>query len=580
MKLQRNGACNMKYSSLYEIYKLSLEIVGTRVSEFKKSLFFYSISFICEGLSYCMFYPLFDSVYELNIKKLINFIVLMLVFSVISLIAGWKAKYFDYGGSLVLITDELRHKLGDKLRKVPLFSLSRYKTGDLNAILSSGVEECTMPLGTILGLFLQSFLVPIVVIVFSFFIDYRLGLILAIIFLLLIPVYKQKRKQGIIEKTEVSTANTNLESELIEYAQGISVLRSVGIIGSRAKKLQDAIDKAREVQVEGIRLSTLPNMIMDISLVLTSLIILALGFKTGNIAAIAALLVILARLNEPISILLSITSVFDRMDAALKKIKDLMSIKEFKEGNLKPQNYEIEFKHTKFSYEDRTELALNDINIIIPTKKMTALIGDSGSGKSTLLRLLMRYADPISGSINIGGIDIKDIANADLMSYFSVVFQDVYLFDDTIINNVKMGRDVSDNEAKVALSAAYCDDFIKRLPNGYDTIIGDIGGNLSGGERQRLSIARAMLKKSPIVLLDEPTASLDIGSELTVQQAVKELVKDKTLIVIAHRLSTIIKADKIVIFENGKIIAQGDHNELIKTSEKYNKMWEAENKVK
>lgn len=570
----------MKYSSLYEIYKLSLEVAGTRVKEFKKSMVYHCITFICKGLSYCMFYPLIDSIYDLNIKKMIISLVLMLVFSVLSLVFGWKAKYFDYGGSLVLVTDELRHKLGDKLRKIPLFSLGRYKTGELNAVLSSGVEDCTMPLGTVASLFLESFLVPIVVIIFSFFVDYRLGLILTLIFLVLIPVYREKRKQGILEKTEISNANANLESQLIEYAQGISVLRSVGIVGSRAQNLQAAIDKSRQAQIRGMKTSALPNTIMDISLALTSLIILALGFKTENIAAIAALLVILARLNESISMLLSITSMFDNMSAALKKVKEIMHIKELQEGNKKPRNYEIEFKHTKFSYEDRTELALNDINLMIPSGKMTALIGDSGSGKSTLLRMLMRYADPNSGSVHIGGIDIKDIANADLMSYFSVVFQDVYLFDDTIINNVKMGRDVSDDEAKAALSAAYCDDFINRLPNGYDAIIGDIGGNLSGGERQRLSIARAMLKKSPIVLLDEPTASLDIGSELVVQQAIKELVKDKTLIVIAHRLSTIIKADQIVIFENGKIIAQGNHNELINTSEKYNKMWEAENKIK
>ena len=234
-----------------------------------------------------------------------------------------------------------------------------------------------------------------------------------------------------------------------------------------------------------------------------------------------------------------------------------------------------------FAYDNTDKNALSDVSFKIPANTMTAIVGTSGSGKTTVVKLMMRYADPQKGVVKIGDIDIRNIVQEDLMSRLSVVFQDVYLFKDTIFNNIKMGRaDADDEDVRNAAKTAFCDEFIQRLPQGYETDAGDIGGNLSGGEKQRISIARAILKDAPIVILDEPTAALDTQSELAVQQAIDELVKNKTVIVIAHRLSTVAGADKILVFDDSKLVESGSHEELLNVKGKYYKMWKAQQNVK
>ena len=212
---------------------------------------------------------------------------------------------------------------------------------------------------------------------------------------------------------------------------------------------------------------------------------------------------------------------------------------------------------------------------------MASIVGPSGSGKTTMTKLMMRYADPQRGMIRIGGADIRNMTQEYLLSQFAVVFQDVYLFDESIIENIRMAKPDADDEAvKEAAKAAYCHEFIERLPHGYETGVGDIGGSLSGGERQRISIARAILKDAPIVILDEPTAALDTESELAVQKAIDALVRDKTVIVIAHRLSTIAGADKILVIEAGKLVEQGAHKALLDKKGRYHDLWQAQLRTK
>ncbi|MDD2640359.1 MAG: ATP-binding cassette domain-containing protein, partial [Arcobacteraceae bacterium] len=286
---------------------------------------------------------------------------------------------------------------------------------------------------------------------------------------------------------------------------------------------------------------------------------------------------------EPLSIFLGVVSVFDLIDSAFKRIKSILAIEPLKVH--KPletiKAYNIEFEKVNFAYQNQPTHALKDVSFAMPNKTMTALVGHSGCGKTTITKMIMRYADPQSGSIKIGGVNIKNMTPEDLMKNISVVFQDVYLFDDTIINNIRMANpNATDKEVEEAANSAYCHEFITRLPNGYNTKIGDIGGSLSGGERQRISIARAILKNAPIVILDEPTAALDTQSEVAVQSAIDKLVENKTVIVIAHRLSTIAGADTILVVDNGRIVESGTHDELVTKNGRYYGMWQAQQRVK
>jgi ATP-binding cassette, subfamily B, bacterial IrtB/YbtQ len=279
----------------------------------------------------------------------------------------------------------------------------------------------------------------------------------------------------------------------------------------------------------------------------------------------------------------SYTAILDMIEAALERMEALLVVPPLPQlmHAAMPTSFDIRFHQVSFQYMRADQPALRGISIQLPARRMTALVGPSGSGKTTVTRLLMRHADPQSGVVSIGGVDVRGISPERLSQLVSVVFQDVYLFDDTVLANIRMGRpDATDAEVEAAARAAQCLEFIERLPQRWHTRLGDIGGRLSGGERQRISIARALLKNAPIVILDEPTAALDTESETAVQQAIDALVADKTVLVIAHRLSTIVGADRIIVLDEGRLVDQGTHEALLSRDGRYRSMWEAQQRVK
>ena len=247
--------------------------------------------------------------------------------------------------------------------------------------------------------------------------------------------------------------------------------------------------------------------------------------------------------------------------------------------NVDLKSTEIEFQDVSFAYENET--VLEHINLTFKQGEMTAIVGESGSGKSTLINLIARFWRVYEGVITIGGVNINDITSEDFYKNFSMVFQNVYLFDDTIINNLILGKENATKEEIIeACKKARCSDFIMALPNGFETIVGEGGSNLSGGEKQRISIARAIIKDAPIVLLDEATASLDLDNESYIQEAINELVKNKTLIIISHKLSSIKQADKIILLKGKKVAEVGTHEELIQLGGAYKKLWNIRMKEK
>ena len=252
-----------------------------------------------------------------------------------------------------------------------------------------------------------------------------------------------------------------------------------------------------------------------------------------------------------------------------------MNIQPMEGDTEKPvKEYDIELNNISFRYNPQGEETIKNVNVTIPAGAITALVGPSGSGKSTLSRLIARFWDVSKGKVEIGGIDVKELDPEHLMEYMSFVFQDVVLFNDTVYNNIKIGNmNATEEQVLAAAKAARCDEFIEKMPDGYQTVLGENGSTLSGGERQRLSIARALLKDAPIVLLDEATASLDPESESSIQQAIGRLIQGKTVLVIAHRLRTIAKADKIIVLDDGKVVEQGTHSELMEQNGLYKRLY-------
>ncbi len=574
------------YTTFKQSYEIGKEIAGQYKHIYTRSLLFYIFGHINQGLAYLTIFLIFTALsqYPPDTGKALMWLGLFVIFTFLNGISRWFANDFELSGTLPRVMHDMRVKLGDKLRTMPLERLNRYKAGELNASLSSNVDESVMMLGLISGMFLDVVITPLVVVLGMFFIDWRMALFVMFMMPLAIPLYRKKRQSSMTEKTDMAAGNAALESDIIEYVQGLPVLRITNQTGTNAKRLNDGIIKVRDLQKAGIW-KTISLTLMQDALILGTLIVIGVlgslwvGNTTMGIAAVAAILVMISRLMEPLSIFLALSGILDIMTSSFKRVKNVLSIPPLEIINPRAEisSFEVEFESVDFTYHGQEEQALKGVSIKIPSKSMTAIVGPSGSGKTTMTKMMMRYADPQKGRIKIGGADIRNMSQEYLLSNFAVVFQDVYLFDESIIENIRMAKpDASDDEVKGAARAAHCHEFIKRLPKGYETGVGDIGGSLSGGERQRISIARAILKDAPIVILDEPTAALDTESELAVQKAVDALVADKTIIVIAHRLSTVAGADYILVIEAGRLIEQGTHKELLGKGGRYNDLWQAQ----
>jgi ATP-binding cassette subfamily B protein len=284
-------------------------------------------------------------------------------------------------------------------------------------------------------------------------------------------------------------------------------------------------------------------------------------------------LLVVSRMYEPLQIALQNFSALIATDTQCERMDEILSHGEQTGADiLSNKNYDIEFKNVRFSYEDG-ETVLDDVSFVAKQGEVTALIGPSGGGKTTVSRLSARFWDINSGLITVGGMDISKIDPETLLSMYSIVFQDVTLFNNTVLENIRIGRkEATDEEVRAAAKLAHCDEFIDKLPDGYNTLIGENGSELSGGERQRISIARAFLKDAPIILMDEATASLDVDNESLIQEAISDLIKDKTVLIIAHRMRTVDGADKIVVLKNGTVAESGNPSELKVKDGIYNHM--------
>ena len=375
-------------------------------------------------------------------------------------------------------------------------------------------------------------------------------------------------------------ANKDMTGAILEYARGLAVVKSFGKSGASMEAVKKSVDDSKKIHIQ-IEWGYVPGNALHL-----------LALKCGSVGlALAAMLMCLAGQMDFSVMLLFVFfsfSIFASLEPlsdsahTLGVIDDAMDELDALKGeslidtdgkDIKLAHYDIEFKDVTFGYDTRT--VLKDVSFSIPEKTSTAIVGPSGSGKTTICSLLARFYDPQSGSITVGGHNLKEFTCDSLLSNISMVFQNVYLFNDTIRANICFGKpDATEEEMIKAAKKARCHDFIMALPNGYDTVVGEGGGTLSDGEKQRISIVRAILKNAPIIILDEATASIDPENEHFIQQAISELTRGKTIITIAHRLATVQNADQILVVEDGKIAECGTHEELIRKEGLYKKFTE------
>lgn len=471
-----------------------------------------------------------------------------------------------------MIFADQRIALANHLRRLPMGYFTAGNIGKISSVLSSDmvfVEEVAM--STIASM--MSYLLSAgVLMVFMFWLDWRLGLIALAVTLLANVVARRMNAVSLKEAAARQEQGERLTDAVLSFVEGIGVIKSYNLLGAQSAALTENFARSRDVNAAFERRMT--PWTTGLSILYGAGIAAIFGLavyleQTGalSLAYLLGVLLFVFDLFGPLKALYGEATRLTVMDAALDRTCDVLVETELPDTGTAhlPETTagdEIVFEDVSFSYDGKNDV-LHDISFAMPPRTMTALVGPSGGGKSTIANLLARFWDVGTGCVKIRGVDIRDVPLAELMDQISMVFQRVYLFQDTIYNNIAMGRpDASEKEIIQAAKKARCYDFVTALPDGFQTIVGEGGATLSGGERQRIAIARCILKDAPIVILDEATASVDVDNERYIQEAISELVRGKTLLVIAHRLHTIRDADQILVVAGGRIAQCGDHASL------------------
>ncbi len=496
---------------------------------------------------------------------------LALGFELVSIFGGAVAssysKMYQTHAGYFMAADR-RIAIADRLKRVPMGFFNDNSTGQLSGVCTtvvSSIESMVpMVLVNILGGLITTAVFALVILIF----DWRIGLITLAGILIYLCVVSAMEKKSAVIAADTQRSQTDLVEAVLETVQGMSVVKSFNLTGKGDKKLQDALEHNRKANLRVERVMTpytaAQEAVLQIAGVGMMLAAVALWIG-GSMTLPNALMVLVMSflVFSQIKLFGMGVSMLRLAAAAIDRTVETEQMPQMDENGkaVTPERHDIVFDHVDFSYEKKP--ILRDVSVTLPDRTTTAIVGPSGSGKTTFCSLVARFWDVDGGSVRIGGTDVRDYTLESLMSQISMVFQDVYLFADTIENNIKFGcPDATHEQVAEAARRACCDDFIEALPDGYDTVIGEGGASLSGGEKQRISIARALLKDAPIIILDEATANVDPENEDRLQKAIEALTHEKTVLMIAHRLKTVRNADQILVLDGGSIIQQGTHAEL------------------
>ncbi|ODS86435.1 MAG: ABC transporter [Cytophagaceae bacterium SCN 52-12] len=477
---------------------------------------------------------------------------------------------------------ELRKFIADKVGKLPMGYLNNRNSGAFKKILSDDVERIEGFIAHQIPDFVKGIALPLTTIAFLFSQDWRLAAISfapLLVLAVMIPKMYGGRNRRLIQDYHQSLEDMN--AGIVEYVRAMPVMKIFGQSADTFDKYGATVRRFDRFVGDWIRSST-PAFAVFMSFTSNAMLpVLALGlylYFTGGVSLATLLLFLILGTGyiKPLFVLSNMGMQLSIINRGVEQIDDLLD-KEELPGNVhfqQPEDYRITFENVSFAYQGNNRV-LEEVSFEIREKSITALVGPSGAGKSTVGQLLARFWDVSAGTIRIGGIDIRDYPPEQLMQMVSFVFQVSFMFQQTLYENIRMGMDKTRGEVENAAKAAQLHDLISALPYGYDTLFGQSGIHLSGGEQQRFQLARAILKNAPILILDEATAFADPENEHKIQQAFSRLIRDKTVLIIAHRLSTITDADLILVFDKGRVVSSGQHEDLLEQSGLYQRMWNA-----
>ena len=528
----------------------------------------------------------FPDLVQLDMGRIMNYGWLALAGIVANILLYFLAIFSSHIAAFGTLYD-LKVLFADHITKIPLGYHLTIGSGRLRKIMDENIESVEGFIAHQFPDFVASITAPIVMVIILFVVDWRFGLAsLAGIILAFIAEFigfgsgAMKENMGKYQK-----ASEEMNNASVEYVRGMSVVKAFNQTASSFKKLQEAISGYTEWVLKfslGWQncMPAFTTIINNIYLILVPVGIL-IGSNTSNFKEFSMkfifYLLFVPAIAGVLNKIMYISESFTQIDGNVARMDEILNIPEMPEtaNPQKPQGEDVVFDHVSFTYTgNNEEKALESVSFAAKQGQITAIVGPSGGGKSTIANLISRFWDVTDGKITIGGVDLRDMAQNDLMRQVSFVFQDIFLFKQSILDNIRMGnRNATEEQVIAAAKAAQCHEFISKLPEGYQTVVGTKGVHLSGGERQRIAIARAIIKDSPIIVLDEATAFSDPENEYLIQKAFEKLMQNKTVIIIAHRLSTIRNADKIIVMEKGQIVESGKHDDLVAAGGRYFQMW-------
>ncbi|MCD5425233.1 MAG: ABC transporter ATP-binding protein/permease [Methanosarcinaceae archaeon] len=545
------------------------------------AIIFAMISFTISIIPYYMVYRVITELLIENpqINQIINYSIIAFVAIIIRITFFAIATTISHGAAFDILY-KLRVQIAEKLLTLPLGYFSNKDIGAIKKTINEDVEKLELYIAHNVPEIIGAITLPIVTTIFLFFMDWRMTLATIAIIPLMMVFYGFTFKGVEVLMPKYNELLIKMNAAIIEYTNGMQVIKAFGLTASSYKKLSESCLEYGEFEADWGKATYKYFNVVSMLVNSGVIIILPVGmffYLTGTLSMSLFILFLLVGLgySQPLVKLITFMQIIAHMSKGEEEIHKLLNEKSLEEPQ-NPQNpigHNIEFVKVDFAYEDKQ--ILNEVSFVAKQNEITALVGPSGAGKTTIARLIPRFWDVHAGEIKIGGVNIKNMSTEKLMDMVSFVFQDVFLFNVSIKDNIRFGKDgANDEEVLSAAKAAQCHEFIIKLPNGYDTLVGQRGTKLSGGEKQRIALARAILKDAPIIIFDEATSATDPENEDKIQEAVSKLIKNKTVIVIAHNLSTIIDANRIILVENGKTEKYGKHSKLLEESNTYKNMWE------